>query len=1165
MTLFDNIINLLKKWKDSSATSAQLNGLNSGQWSYFFYEMLSSQEPFIAKNSHLFLCPSIEEAESMYAQVKSLKDFDIYLFPGLEISPYSSTLSSESSLFQRFRILDRIIFKKRPFILICTFESFLLKLPLPKFFSNNVLDLNVSDIISPIELAMKLVEMGYSHSPIAEESGTFSHKGEVFDIYPLSHPPARLHYFDEMIEEIFPIDINTQKTLRSSPLEGLHIAPTPQILKKAEFTRILKTNIPMPASQFRQKYETRKYIFKHLSEGQLFENYPCFLPLFFEETTGISDYFQKSEVLLTIFQSQSLLDFSMEFLQNLKLEYNDHQEEVQSDVVLAPPQELYFEDIHKFISPLKHIFINKLAINDDIHGEQKFSINLSLESTKTYFLKNVNPGENKFSFIKNVLSFIKSEFAFNGHLIISCRNQNSQKELMYLFENNQYSQSILNRIRFVSFPVEEGFYFPEEKVLLISDGDLFARKKSKTKKVYTKKVDLFAEQLATLKTGDFVIHNSYGIGEYQGLETIVINGQKSDFLVLHYEDKDKVYVPVYKMNYIQKYAEVGTPVQVSSLKSKKFEQLKDRAKKSAKILAFDLLKLQAQRQSSQSFAFSPPDHFYSEFELAFPFEETPDQDQAFEDVLKDMQKLQPMDRLICGDVGFGKTEVAMRAAFKAILDKKQVAILVPTTILALQHYNSFSNRFKDFPVTIEFLSRFKTAKESKKIISDLKENKIDIIIGTHKLLAKEIAFSDLGLVIIDEEQRFGVSHKEKLKLLKSSVDFLTLTATPIPRTLQLAYLGIRDLSLIQTPPPKRQSIKSYVIKQDKRTIQQAIENELQRGGQVFFVHNRVQDIEQVAAEIGQIVPKAKIIVAHGQLPEKELEKRIRAFYLGHFNILVTTTIIESGLDIPTANTLIVNKAQNFGLSQLHQLRGRIGRSDKKAFAYFVIPKEKPLTSVANQRLEALQTYSDMGSGFSIASCDLEIRGAGDILGAEQSGHIESIGLELYTELLNEAIAELKGEKFIPKVDIEVHIPDPAFIPHNYIQDPGERLKYYKKLSNCLSLTSLEELKNEILDIFGPLPEELSNLLLVLEVRTLLQKCGLKSIKIQQNKILIKFDKEVVDANESLQKNILEVFMKRPKIYKFAPDYSVSYSHNAPVNQKDLLNFSKLIAEQIVPC
>ncbi|MEX0797871.1 MAG: DEAD/DEAH box helicase [Bacteriovoracaceae bacterium] len=524
-----------------------------------------------------------------------------------------------------------------------------------------------------------------------------------------------------------------------------------------------------------------------------------------------------------------------------------------------------------------------------------------------------------------------------------------------------------------------------------------------------------------------------------------------------------------------------------------------------------------------------------------------------------------MDRLICGDVGFGKTEIAMRAAFKAVLDHKQTAILVPTTVLAFQHYNTMTERFKDFAVNIEFVSRFKSAKQTSDIFQRLREGKIDILIGTHKILSEKAVFHDLGLLIVDEEQRFGVGHKEKLKSLKENIDCLTMTATPIPRTLQMSFLGIKDLSLIQTAPPKRRSIKTYLIKEDPSTIQKAIQKELKRGGQVFIVHNKVKDIEEYTHKIKQLAPEAKTIFAHGQMPEKELEKRITSFYEHKQDVLVSTTIIESGIDIPSANTMIIDRADTYGLSQLHQLRGRIGRSDKKAYAYFVIPHNRTLSAVAVKRLKALQTYAEMGAGFSLATSDLEIRGSGDILGGEQSGHIANIGLELYMELLQEAIAELKHEKTERKKPVEIQTPFHAVIPNDYISDTGLRLKYYKRLSNASTLESLQLIIDEMNDIYGLSPQSAANLFVILESRIHFAKALASSIKVNSKQIIISFDQQEVEQNVQARNKIIDFFMQRPKVYKLNADFSANCRFKDSVSPDTLLEFSKYIAQQTDPC
>jgi transcription-repair coupling factor (superfamily II helicase) len=564
----------------------------------------------------------------------------------------------------------------------------------------------------------------------------------------------------------------------------------------------------------------------------------------------------------------------------------------------------------------------------------------------------------------------------------------------------------------------------------------------------------------------------------------------------------------------------------------------------------------------KGFQFSPPDQAYTDFANSFKFQETQDQQSAIDDVISDMTSTKPMDRLVCGDVGFGKTEIAMRAAFKTLCDNKQVAVLVPTTVLSFQHYNSFTERFKDVAVNIEFISRFKTTKQVNEILCKLDQGKIDILIGTHKILSEKVKFKDLGLLVVDEEQRFGVAHKEKMKLIRENVDTLTLTATPIPRTLQMSFLGIKDLSIIKTAPARRQTIKSYIIKDDQHTIKLAIEKELSRSGQIFIVHNRVSDIEIYANKIQLLIPKARVIFAHGQMGEKDLEKRITDFYQYKYDILISTTIIESGIDIPRANTMIIDRADTFGLSQLHQLRGRIGRSDKKAYAYFIIPSFHNISEVANKRLKALQTYAELGSGFNLASSDLEIRGSGDILGAEQSGHIGNIGLELYMELLQDAINEIKGKPASRNRNIEFNTPFNGFIPKEYMSDAGSRLKFYKKLSNSSSKEDIDALIDEIVDKYGKLPEQILNLEKILHSRVNLQDLAINSVKTKASSIVLSFDTDILASEPELRDKILGFFMERPKIYKINPDYSINCIFKDKIDINTLVDFTEFLQNRL---
>ncbi len=1168
MELFNSLTLRVNDWAKSRTNSTfNITGSSIEDWPLFLNALLKNPNSSLDNASHLIVLPSVSQAENLYQTLKgpTFEDRLIY-FPSLEVNPYSTILPSESDLYRRFHALYRLsVEHTKHHIVITSFEGMLMILPPPSIFSKNIFTLKISDIIAPYDLAKNLVAMGYVSNSTAEEAGTFSKRGEIFDIYPINGRPIRLHYFDEMIEEMFYISIADQRTDKSKIIEQVDICIAPPAILKDEYITNFKNNIPMPSPAFKERHKRRTEVFSQLSSNQLFKEYPAFIPLFFKESFLLSDYINISNnSIVTILNSQETIQNCSEYIDELKENFELKNDDISSDNLLPRPESIFFTSPDKLLNKTagKKLLVDEVNLHSHLEIDLENSVELKIEPATIFFNKLVPIKTDNFSFIKQILEKLKEFFKSSGDIYVCSINKFFRDELQYLLDENSFPQSLLQRIHYINNNIEKGFYYPAEKSLFLSEGDLFTSKKIKTSKHTPKNVDLFAEQMASLKIGDYVVHSEHGIGEYCGLETLDVGGTTNDYLTIKYLNEDKVYVPVYKINLIQKYADEAAKVSVANLRLNKFKQIKERAKGSAKKLAFDLLRLQAEREASSAYAFSTPDHHFNEFELEFPFRETDDQIQAIHNVLKDMQKNSPMDHLVCGDVGFGKTEVAMRAAYLAVLDKKQVAVLVPTTILALQHYNSFCDRFKKFPVKVEFLSRFKSAKESLAIKDDLKEGKIDILIGTHKLLSDQVSFHDLGLVIVDEEQRFGVGHKEKLKLMKKSVDFLTLTATPIPRTMQMAFLGLRDLSLIQTPPPKRQSIKTYITKYDDSVIKTAIEKELARGGQIFFVHNKVMSIEKKAIELQELVPTAKILIAHGQLPEKELEKRMVDFYAGYFNILLSTTIIESGLDIPNANTLIIDRADTFGLSQLHQLRGRIGRSTKKAYAYFTVPSNRNLTEIAEKRLKALQTYADMGSGFSIASSDLEIRGAGDILGAEQSGHLNEIGLELYMDLLKESIREIKGERQSNNRNIEIQTPFPAFIPNDFIPNASERLKYYKKISNASSVEVIEAIRGEMHDIFGHFPQEVNNLFSIILTRTNLIEVGVRSAKVTYEKIMISFDKMILDSDEKLKNGIIEAFINKPKKYIFSPDYMVTYTHKEKLTPEALIALSKEISKEI---
>lgn len=1136
-----------------------INGIAPDQWLFLYQSLLDNH--LHSQKNQVFIFPTEKQASE-----QAVLDPDSHYYPGLSHSPYSAVISSEYDFIKRVKILTSL-HQNKSLKIYCSYHALFLNSLGHDFFNKKEsLTLSVEDIISPEDLAKKLIQLGYQFSSQVHEAGDFSKRGEIFDIYPFSHPPIRLQYFDDLIEHIYEIDPNNQRTLKDKPIQKISIIQTPRILIADHFIKNFKAHFPRPELKFNPLNDYRDQIFNDLNNGKLFTNYSLYAHLFTKNPLTLYDHLQHSETLFTIFNKEECLINHHELLDEIHSHFEDLQNDLTTQTPLLAPNLFYqFKEINQAIN------INQLSTQNPLEN-QEVNIQLSFEPSlplftghKSYLTFN-NP-KNRYQFLKNICDLIKHQFSHMGKIIFLIKYAFSKEEILNNLKENNINPEVFSRITVMENLSCQGFYDSQENLLVISETDFLTKKKKNNKNLKESfNQDYFSEQMSQLQLGDYVIHAEFGVGQYRGLEKLKYGENEADFLVIDYHDNDKVYVPVYKINLVQKHADSNTIAKLDSLRSKKFSQAKDKAKKAAKELAFDLIELQAKRKMEEGFAFSPSSEEYKNFELDFPYTETYDQARAIENVISDMEKDHPMDRLICGDVGFGKTEVAMRAAFKAVLDNKQVAILVPTTILSLQHYNSFKERFKNFPINIEFLSRLKSPKESKIIIQKLQEGKVDIIIGTHKLLGKEIKYHDLGLVIIDEEHRFGVAHKEKLKLLKATVDILTLTATPIPRTMQLAQLGLRDISTIQTPPPRRQSVKTFLIREDKATIKEAIERELSRGGQVYFIHNRVNDIELIHRQILEMIPTASIVIAHGQLPEKELAKRIQKFYQKEAQILLATTIVESGIDIPMANTLIINKADRFGLAQLHQLRGRIGRSDRKAYAYFVIGQNKKLGEIAQRRLKTLQTFSEMGSGFSISSSDLDIRGAGNILGAKQSGHIASIGLELYLELMQEAIHELKGRKEISIQNIEIQTYFPSYIPASDIKDHGQRLRYYKKLSRCQTLEALNENKEEIIDLYGQLSPESLNLMAVFEGRILAKKIFLQSVKVNKNKIILNFNQQLLESYPEKRDTLIEYFLSRPNTFKMQPNFCVhchiKTKENKNIDKDIMVHFISSIAEQI---
>ena len=962
------------------------------------------------------------------------------------------------------------------------------------------------------ELLLKLAHGGYRNAPIVEDPGAFSSRGFIVDVFsPLYSYPLRLEFFGDTLESIRLFDPVNQKSKQE--LEEAYLIPVREIVLAEDTRKRGAKNILKLAKEHEAYDRQTQNMLLDLEEGLYSTDLDPYMPVFYEEQSPFFAYISSN--------THVFLDKPNEIytlLSNNEGRMFKQWEERQNDADLTLEPEQYImskDDCLKRLSTSPRILAHELNIQSGSFSETKRFHWEDHDSLKQEILNRRGRVEILEPLIRRFRRWMEE-----GYLVFLVANTHQQLErLVKLVEPHQVKcvlwedsfPEVFRKLEDFRAPqinclvggLKSGQIWSAEKIVFLCESEIFGERRKQVKKKAAFDKEAFLTSLDEISEGDFIVHVEFGIGVYKGLKHFETGAAKGDFLHIQYLGGDKLYLPVTRLEKVQKYsgAESNIP-NLDRLGGTRWARMKGKVKAAIREMAEELLKLYAKRQMAKGFAFSKPDDYYAEFEASFPYEETRDQQQAIDDTLKDMQKVRPMDRLVCGDVGFGKTEVAMRAAFKAVVDNKQVAILVPTTVLAVQHGESFTERFKDYPVHIETISRFKSAKEQKLILDSVKRGKVDILIGTHRILSKDVEFPRLGLLAIDEEQRFGVAHKERVKEMKESVDVLTLTATPIPRTLNMALSGVRNISIIRTPPMDRLSIRTYVSKFEEETIAEAIHSELSRGGQVYFVHNRVGSIDAMGTMIKRLVPKARISVAHGQMSEHQLEKVMLQFVKRETNVLVTTTIIESGIDISSVNTIIVNRADAFGLSQLYQLRGRVGRGKERAYCYLLVPSPSTLTKDAQKRLAALVRFTELGSGFRIASHDMEIRGAGNLLGKQQSGHIAAIGIDLYFELIEEAIAELKGQKVSNQVEPQINLFLPAFVPNSYITDAALRLHFYKRLSSAKNMEAVYDISEEMEDRFGRFPEEVNNLVHAIEMKVLLRLINAEGIDLSPKRVAI---------------------------------------------------------------
>ncbi len=979
------------------------------------------------------------------------------------------------------------------------------------------------------EVLRRIVESGYVSSPIVEDPGTFSARGFILDVFsPLYEWPLRLEFFGDTLESIRSFDPNSQKS--KAQLEEAFILPVREILMTPE---IVSRGRETMAARAREegRYDRRmQNMLLDLDQGIYSQDLDPYKPLFYEELAPLFA-FLSSRTRLVLDDPTAIFTQIQDRRERMEVQFAERGED--EDLALEP--RAYVLDADEIENRLEH---TKRVLNHRLRfdaAKREDIRRFAWEGHET--LKQELAGRRgKAEVLLPLVSRLRQWREESRRVFLVARTDSQLERLAALLEPHKIplanwqepfpsiwekiGEESEGRAHLVKGTLGQGQIWPADGVVILCEEEIFGQVR-KRRSVKVPKVDkeAFLSSLDEIEEGDFVVHVEFGIGVYRGLNHLEAGGVGNDYMLIEYLGNDKLYLPVTRLDKVQKYSGAGDQIpRLDRLGGARWKAMKQRVKASIQQMASELLKLQAERNAFGGFPFSPPDAYYREFEAAFPFDETPDQERAIKDVLKDMQSRRPMDRLVCGDVGFGKTEVAVRAAMKAVLDGKQVAVLVPTTVLAMQHGDTFAERLKNYPVTVETVSRFKLPKEQKEILKRAGEGKVDVLIGTHRLLSKDVNLPELGLLVVDEEQRFGVKHKERLKLMRKNVDVLTLTATPIPRTLNMAFVGVRDISIIQTPPMDRRSIRTFVSKFDEDLIRDAVTRELARGGQVFFVHNRVGSIEAMATLIRRLVPSARISIGHGQMSEKQLEDVMVDFVKRRTNVLVCTTIIESGIDIPSVNTLIVNRADMFGLSQLYQLRGRVGRGRERAYAYLLVPSPSNLTRDAQKRLSALMRFTELGSGFRIASHDLEIRGAGSLLGREQSGHIAAIGIDLYLELIEEAVQELKGERMASEIDPQMNMYFAAFLPNHMVEDQTLRLNFYKRLSAARNEERLNEIVEELEDRFGVLPEEAKNLVRTIELKIEVRKLNAAGIDLAPDRLNLQLgDACRLDPNYAIQK------------------------------------------------
>mgnify|MGYP003385195337 CR=1 FL=1 len=1136
-----------KTWHNLQGSSASIALYNGA---------LSSDHPILLVTHDTPSALKIEQ--ELLSLLPATNELTICLFPDWETLPYDTFSPHQDIISQRLATLHQLSRMKKG-IVIVPVTTLVQRLAPKQYLEANSLVISKGDKKDLHQLRQELEASGYRCVDQVMEHGEFSARGAILDLFPMgSKTPFRLDFFDDEIDEIRLFDPENQRS--NEKIENINLLPAHEFPTD-------KAAISLFRSQYRELFKSsidKESIYHQVSNGILPPGIEYYLPLFFKSS---EDKKESTSTLCDYLAPDTLIVISGDLDKSLKqywqdIEYRYENRRYDPTRPLLSPVQLFLskESLYTALKPFARITIeadNNLIKTDEIETKRKssaiyFDVNALPDLTIDHKLKQ------PFELINN---FINDKETPNKVLFIA-ESQGRRESVLELLARDSIKPTLFSSIEeFIESDkklgisvnaLNQGFCFQakgsakKNAIALITESELLgdhvrqSRRRDKSQDIST---DAIFKNLAELSIGQAVVHIDHGIGRYLGLQTLETGGITTEFLMLTYANEAKLYVPVSSLHLISRYS--GTDPErapLHKLGTDTWSKAKQKAAEKVRDVAAELLDIYAKRASNTGYTFKRDKADYLAFSDSFGFEETFDQQQAINAVVSDMLSAKSMDRLVCGDVGFGKTEVAMRAAFVAVNDGKQVAILVPTTLLAQQHYENFRDRFANWPVSIEVLSRFKTAKQQNEVVKQVESGQVDILIGTHKLLQDSIKYKDLGLLVVDEEHRFGVKQKEKIKKLRSNVDILTLTATPIPRTLNMAMGGMRDLSIIATPPAKRLAVKTFVRQHDEALIREAILRETLRGGQVYFLHNHVDTIEKTAADIQALVPEARVVTAHGQMRERELERIMSDFYHQRFNVIVCTTIIETGIDVPSANTIIMDRADHLGLAQLHQLRGRVGRSHHQAYAYLLTPHEKRMTKDAKKRLEAIASLEDLGAGFTLATHDLEIRGAGELLGEDQSGSMSQVGFSLYMEMLDHAVEALKEGKQLSLTQVtakqtEIELRLPALIPEDYIFDVSLRLSLYKRIASCKNKRQLDDVQVELIDRFGLLPQPAKNLIHIAKLRLKAQTIGISRIEVSDKGGSIEFsDDTCVD-----HMLIIGLVQKQPTMYKMVPPNKLKFS------------------------